>query len=311
MSDLTILGCGLIASAVIDQAIDGGASSIRVVSRSFPDAYLADDRIECIFGDVGSGALVDIVKPDGILVVATGSPDPRCPPHRISTLLAPAARAITEIVEVCSQLSGLHVVLTSSGGACYGPQGPEPVAETTLAQPNTVYGAIKLAEEQLLNVLEATGDNTVTALRCSTVIGVRRGGYRGQGLVQHAADRFSAGETVNLFNGGTDLRGYIDSADLASLILAVGRRPERAHNVYNACSSNVYTNLEVVETVADVLGVEADYEIQAGDPHHIVLDTTRLVEEFAPTFRPLEHSVRSICEPFKNDTGDGPKDGVR
>ncbi len=313
MPNLTILGCGLIASAVIDAALDRGETSIRVISRSFPDAYLTDDRIECVFGDVGSGALVDVLEPDSILVVATGSPDPRCPPSKISTLLAPASRAVTEIVEECSKLSGMHVVLTSSGGAGYGPQGVDPIDETTLAQPDTVYGAIKLAEEQLLNVLESTGDNTVTSLRCSTVIGVRRGGYRGQGLVQHAADRFAEGAPVNLFNMGAELRGYIDTQDLAQVILAVGDRPDRKHNVYNACSTNVYSNLDVVKTVAEVMDVEADYTLEPGDPRHIVLDTTRLVDEFAPTFRSLRDSVEEMCSTHMahNDQGVRPKDGVR
>jgi len=276
---LVVIGCGLVGGAVVDAALKlDWPPPIVIVSRSIPDRFCDLRGVETYFGEIGSGVLEPVLRDDDVLVVASGAPDPRCRPADIERLLEPSARATTEIVKTCSRRWNVHVLHISSGGAVYGMRN-DIANEATAVAPNSVYGAVKASEEVLLGTLRNKNRNRVTILRGSTVYGRRRNTFQGQGLVQLAIDASPSREPIQLFGNGLDRRGYLLDSDLGRVVIAMGSRSHLSHNVYNMCSGQVLTGLDVVRLVGEYTGAEPNVELVDGPSAHIVVDNARLLSE--------------------------------
>lgn len=292
---LIVIGCGLVGAAVVDAALRlDSPPPIAIVSRSIPDRFLELPGIESHFGEIGSGVLEPIVRSDDIVVVASGAPDPRCQPANIARLLEPSAKATTEIVKTCSLLSNVHVVHISSGGAVYGMR-HDIANETTAVAPNSVYGAVKASEEVLLGTLRNTNNNRVTILRGSTVYGRRHDTFQGQGLVQLAIDRSANKTPMQLFGNGLDRRGYLLDTDLGAVVIAMVSKPQLTYDVYNMCSGQVLTGIDVVNLVGECVGAEPNIELVDGPSSHIVVDNGRLLAELTGfEFVPFEIGIGQL-----------------
>lgn len=295
---LVVVGCGLVGSAIVREALVevDRFSEIIVLSRSIPEEFIDDDRLSAGIGDVGSGDLDTVLRDGDILVLAAGSPDPRCAPANVNRLLGPSALALTETIQTAAARKDLHIILVSSGGAVYGVR-DEPVAESQAIDPSSVYGAVKASEECMLRPLQGLNGTQVTVVRASTVYGRRRIGFAGQGLVQLAIDRVRSGDEITLFGQGLDRRGYLLDEDFGRLVVELATSEDLRFDTFNLCSGEVFTGAEVVKVVGQVLGQDPIIELQSGINHHIVLDTSRLKAQLPNfSFTPFRTGVEGLIE---------------
>ncbi len=180
--------------------------------------------------------------------------------------------------------AGVEAVVLSSSAACYGEPDVDVVTEDEPTRPQSPYGTTKLAGEWLLREVAAAHGLRHTSLRYFNVAGAGSSDLGDTGvfnLIPMVFRRLSDGKPPLIFGGdyptpdGTCVRDYIHVADLAEAHVAAAAALEERSlppvlNVSTATGSSVR---EVVDTVAEVTGIEFDAEVvarRAGDPPRIV-----------------------------------------
>lgn len=262
-----MLGHGLIGRAVVAQAMQS-ASEIMVVTRSpvqDPAPGVGYSAFDCL----------DDTLCDGDLVIGCHGPArPRATPAQTPELVAALVTPATRLVGTLNQRRDVRLIVLSSGGAVYG-FGDQPFTEAQPLAPVSPYGIAKSAEEMVFGLIDQNRC-TATVLRASTVYGRRPGGSTTQGLVDISINRLQHGEPVQLFGQGGAVRGYLQADDLARVIGRIADL-EAPLPIYNVCSGERLTGLEVVTAVGAALGVEPDVEFVPFADQTVLVDNTRLL----------------------------------
>jgi UDP-glucose 4-epimerase len=178
-------------------------------------------------------------------------------------------------------------IVFSSSAAVYGNPKQVPVKEITKIDPLTPYGRNKYSMELLLSDVSNIGIDHV-ALRYFNAAGAHRSGELGEspdamGNLIPRVFKASKGEYHLLIRGdkyetrdGTGMRDYVHVTDLAEghvkaldwLFQNKGRS-----DVFNLCSGDGTTVLEIVKGVEEITGRSVDYEVVDSDPNEAVVVT--------------------------------------
>ena len=144
---------------------------------------------------------------------------------------------------------GLGNFVFASSKAVYS-GGDMPWREDRACVPSSLYGASKLASEQL-GLLYSAGDMLhFKGLRFAQVIGAgERKGY----LINTLMDNARAGKTQTVFGTGEQRRQYVYVKDVCAAILAAAERPELT-GVFNIAMPGSVSNLELAEAVNEAFG---------------------------------------------------------
>ena len=140
-----------------------------------------------------------------------------------------------------------------------------PWSESERAVPSSLYGASKLACEELgLYIAEKYGVG-FSALRFAQVIGYgERKGY----LISTLIDNAIAKKPQIIFGSGEQRRHYVYVKDVCRAILCAASHPE-VRGVFNIGMKNTLSNLEMAESANRVLGNEGnlfhDYSKEMGN----------------------------------------------
>ena len=115
-------------------------------------------------------------------------------------------------------------VFFSTGGALYGEPKHVPVSEDAPPQPESVYGASKLAAERYLRLLCDAANVDLAILRPANIYGPGQDPHGEAGVVAIFAALMLAGEPATIFGDGSQQRDYIyiDDALDAALLAATG-----------------------------------------------------------------------------------------
>lgn len=181
----------------------------------------------------------------------------------------------------------------SSSCAVYGDQVEMPIDETRPANPHSPYGQAKRMVEEGLNWLVRCGRLRAASLRYFNAAGgtvAHPENHRPEiHLIPLALD-VAAGRRGHLDIYGTDyptldgtcVRDYVNVSDLAEAhVLAISALGEHPELVLNLGSGVGYSNLQVVETVKRVTGVDFDVRYtppRPGDPAAAIASNTRARE---------------------------------
>jgi UDP-glucose 4-epimerase len=134
------------------------------------------------------------------------------------------------LLEAARQHEVAHFVYSSSQAA-YGDATIEPITESTLFQPTTVYGATKGACDLLARSYRVQHGLNTTALRIGRVYGP---GRRTGSLIFSMLDAAVSGRPLSLPASGGRRIQYVYDADIVSalyLALNAGKLPQPAYNV--------------------------------------------------------------------------------
>jgi UDP-glucose 4-epimerase len=192
--------------------------------------------------------------------------------------------------------------LYSSTAAVYGIPEKIPVDETAPLRPINPYGASKVMVEQILGDLAGADDFRYTALRYFNVAGADPEGRIGQDyqasthLITRAL-KTARGEFPKL-SDGTCIRDYIHVDDLAAAhVLALNYLMETGENATMNCGyGHGFSVREVVAVARKVTGINFAVEEtgrRAGDPSHLVADSTKLhrITGWQPRYDDLEFII--------------------
>jgi len=171
-------GAGFVGSTIVDQLLDVGASEIRVIDnfvrgrRDNLARALNQGCVKLIEGDIRDASLVEQTT-DGVDYVF----------HQAALRITRCAEAPGEAVEVLidGTLNVLRAalrqkvkkVVAASSASVYGEPSYLPIDETHPFNNRTMYGAAKIANEQMLRALHDTSGLEYVALRPFNVYGPR------------------------------------------------------------------------------------------------------------------------------------------
>lgn len=156
-------------------------------------------------------------------------------------------RATQLLAEACLA-TGVQTLVFLSTSAVYG-KGPfKNIAEDTAPQPKTPYAVSKATSENYLQTLNGRIPKLVV-LRPSLVFGE---GDRGNML--SLIKQVQKEEYVHV-SGGVTPKSLIYANDLADAILLAAARAPQGFNIYNIANPEPVSTKELVDTIAEVLGV--------------------------------------------------------
>ncbi|NLC70328.1 MAG: UDP-glucose 4-epimerase GalE [Desulfuromonadaceae bacterium] len=216
------------------------------------------------------------------------------------------------LLEVCRKCA-VGALIFSSTAAVYGIPERNPVQEDAPLSPINPYGAAKAMTERFLADLAfVEPDFRYVSLRYFNVASADPQGRIGQAyrnpthLITRAL-KTALGQFPRLEIFGTDydtpdgtcIRDYIHVEDLASAHLAALEHlfHGRSSGIFNCGYGKGYSVKEVVETVAEVTGVDfpvATSPRREGDPPMLIAGNEKILRELS--WRPRYDELRSIIE---------------
>jgi UDP-glucuronate 4-epimerase len=204
------------------------------------------------------------------------------------------------ILELARLLDGVRVVYCSSTSVYGSAPRPEPVPEDVALFPVSVYGASKVAGEQLLAAYASQFNLDGVSLRLSWVYGPRR---TTDCVVRTMITNAQAGKPTHIPYGRGFRRQYIHVEDAAAALIAALDRPNPPRRTYSITGGTYLTFDEIAATIKRILP-GAEIELGPGpDPNDGVqprFDVSAAERDLG--FRPrltFEEGVRQYAEWLK------------
>ncbi|MBO1076771.1 NAD-dependent epimerase/dehydratase family protein [Roseomonas marmotae] len=156
--------------------------------------------------------------------------------------------------------SGIPVVYASSA-AVYGDADALPLHEGTQPRPLSAYGADKLGCEQHARVAGHTHGVPTAGLRFFNVYGPRQDPNSPySGVISIFCDRISQGQSVQVFGDGLQTRDFVYVGDVVRMLLAALPAASVSAPVFNVCSGQPTSVLDLASLVAELCGVPLDVQ---------------------------------------------------
>jgi len=290
-------GAGYIGSITCRHLLDEGHEVIVWDTLERGHRAAVDPRAELVVADVADYASLCEALPgcDAVLHCAGLIEVAESQQHPARYLYNNACKPLRMLLAM--DTAGVKALVFSSTAAVYGEPKSVPIDEEAVRRPINAYGLSKLHFEEALPYVEsAYGIRTVT-LRYFNVAGALPDGSLGEShhpethMIPRVLDVMHDGQKeFEVFGGdyptldGTCVRDYIHVLDLAQAHrLALERIMGGGETgVFNLGSGKGFSNLEVVQTCADVTGKDVDIAIgprRQGDPAVLIASNEKACTE--------------------------------
>nr|WP_255692169.1 NAD-dependent epimerase/dehydratase family protein [Luteimonas sp. XNQY3] len=159
----------------------------------------------------------------------------------------------SRIADICVERS-LRLVYASSGGTVYGSDVAVPTSEDAACNPITMYGAGKLAMENVLRVHAWQRGLDLRILRISNPYGPWQLGRKGQGVIGTWLERALAGGAIEIWGDGSVVRDYVYIDDVVAAMHAVLSHagPERIFNIGSGDGTSLREILDLIQALCPV-----------------------------------------------------------
>ena len=185
----------------------------------------------------------------------------RCLDFASGTALAALANYIG-VLEVAIR-NGRVPVIFSSSDSVYGPNMSAVVNESSTPHPISSKGVLNLMMEQYGRFYALRYGLPVTALRFFNIYGAWRKDWSGD-VITRFCRALLDNEAVQIFGSGHQQRDFVHIDDAVRATLKVAENPSPGFNLYNVCTSQGISLLEVVKVLSSVSGRVVPIEHQAG-----------------------------------------------
>jgi len=280
-------GCGFIGSHLAE-ALIGAGHRIRVLDDlSTGQRDHLPKSAELLVGDVRDTAAVGraLANVDGcfhlaaVVAIERGEKEWR---HAHEVNLAGALNVFRQASRA-REGNPVPVVYASSA-AVYGDARELPVDEESPVRPISAYGADKAACELHAAVMAHGRRMSLTGLRFFNVYGPRQDpSSMYSGVVSVFRERLLQGAALDIFGDGRQTRDFIHVADVTKFLVAAMRSPVDGSAVYNVCTGNALSILELAEVLGQCLGKKPVLRFgpeRSGDIRHSVGDPARAIAWF-------------------------------
>ena len=259
-------GAGFVGSHLVEELL--ARENEVVVADDLSNGYhdRVDERADLVDIDLTSTTAVHSVVDDGLDAIfhlaARKDPNDDNPrgQFRANTTMT------HELLEAARSTDIRQFAYTSSS-TVYG-EAPRPTPEDYAPlEPISVYGASKLADEGLLSTYAHSYDFTVWNFRFANVVGPR---LRGAVIPDFIEKLRADPETLTILGDGRQEKSYLHVDDCVDAMCRVVEQaaesaPDRRMHTYNIGTRTTTSVDRIAEIVADVLGVDPEFEYTGGD----------------------------------------------
>ena len=188
-------------------------------------------------------------------------------------------------------------VVYASSAAVYGNSEDLPLREKTQARPRSAYGADKYGCELHAKVASHLYGVPTVGLRFFNVYGPRQDPTSPySGVISIFCSRIQAGFPVEVFGDGSQTRDFVFVTDVVEALLASMDHIRDGSAVFNVCTGNATTVLELAQLVAELCEREPDVHfrpIRPGEIAHSIGSTSLLRRHLAlPEFLNLRCGLK-------------------
>lgn len=258
-------------------------------------AYTGQDVVIHLAAETGTGqSMYEVARYSDVNVTGTG---------HLLDLLANTDHAVRRVVVASSRsIYGEGRYVDATGTAHHPPARSrddmvagrfeprtadgEPLTATATDEdarihPSSIYGITKSTQEQMVVMGCAALGVDATALRYQNVYGPGQSlSNPYTGILSIFTSLIQRGDDINVFEDGLESRDFVFIDDVVEATARAVHSDVAGQHVYNVGTGVPVTVLDVVDTLADVLGRPASYAVsgdfRAGDIRHNWADTTRL-----------------------------------
>lgn len=204
------------------------------------------------------------------------------------------------------QLSALNgvkkIVFPSSGGTVYGPQ-ERTAIETTLPNPESPHGIVKLTIEKFLNYFRLHDGINADIYRIANPFGPRQPFNRPQGVIGVWLKKILQGSEIVAYGDHETLRDYVFVKDAAFLMTNSLDKIESS-DIYNLGTGVGTSIIQLLNILRKTVDVNFRWRVKprrTSDVASIVLDSTKLLADFPGfTFQKLEDRMPDTFNYYKD-----------
>ncbi len=252
-------GAGFVGSHIVDQVLDAGAARVIVIDdfvrgrRKNLARATATGRVEVVDDDIRNDILIDRLTEGTDVVFHQAA-------LRITQCAEEPLRAIevmingTQNVLEAAVKHGVRKVVAASSASVYGEPSYLPMDEAHPFNNRTLYGAAKIANEQMLRAYAEMYGLRYVALRYFNIYGPRmdiHGVYTE--VIARWLDKIDAGGRPVIFGDGMQSMDLVYVGDVARAnILAA--RSDATDNVFNVGSGTETTLRQLCRMLLDLNG---------------------------------------------------------
>jgi nucleoside-diphosphate-sugar epimerase len=169
-----------------------------------------------------------------------------------------------------ARAAGVRRVVQASTCAVYGNTERLPVSEDDLPQPLSPYAATKLAAEQAGRLYSHLYGLDVAALRFFNVYGPRQDPASPYAAaIPRFVQALRAGRRPIVFGDGLQTRDFVFVGDIVQALWAAAHAPAAAGGIFNVGRGEETSILDLINTIAGVLGVPAEIDFQPARPGEV------------------------------------------
>jgi UDP-glucose 4-epimerase len=252
-------GAGFVGSAIVDQLLDAGAAEVRVLDNfvrgNWSNLTSAMDRgkVSVIEGDIRNAALVDRVC-KGVDYIF----------HEAALRITRCAEAPREAVEVLIEGTvnilesavrhGVKKIVAASSASVYGEPSYLPIDENHPFNNRTMYGAGKIASEQLLRAYYTTSTLPYVVFRYFNVYGPRMDtvGVYTEVMIRWL-DAIEANQPPLIFGDGKQSMDFVFVGDVAraNLLAVQSDVTDEAFNVGTGVQTSLNDLCDLILRLTD------------------------------------------------------------
>ena len=158
---------------------------------------------------------------------------------------------ITQNVVEAARLAGVRTIIYASGSGVYGDRVQDyPFAESDPLEPNSPYGASKLAGEALVSAYCHMFNMRGLAFRFANVVGPGQT----HGVGYDFINALKADKTrLRILGDGNQSKSYIAIPDVIDAVLLAEKKSKRTFDVYNVATQDALTVTEIAKMASEVM----------------------------------------------------------
>ncbi len=257
-------GLGFIGSNVAHRLTSAGAEVV-VIDALVPthggDRSNAPDGVTVVIADIGAPELADTIAGSDIVFNVAGQVSHLASMRDPVRDLELNVHSHLRFLETLRQAAPDAMVVQTSTRQVYGRPQYLPVDELHPTHPVDVNGVDKLACEQLHRVYGDAHDMRTTSLRLTNVYGPRQHLHRdGLGFLPVFVRRALAGERIELFGDGSQLRDCLHVDDVVDAMLLAATAPTSVGEVFNLGHPEALSLAEIARLTVASAGTGAAVE---------------------------------------------------
>jgi UDP-glucose 4-epimerase len=252
-------GAGFVGSAIVDQLLDAGAAEVRVLDNFVRgnlgnlSQALEKGRLSVTDGDVCDRNLVDkLVQGADYVFHQAALRITRCaeaPREAVAVLIDGTLNVLDSAVR-----HGVRKIVAASSASVYGEPSYLPIDESHPFNNRTMYGAGKIAGEQMLRAYYTTSGLPYVAFRYFNVYGPRMDitGVYTEVLIRWL-DAIESGKPPLIFGDGSQSMDFVFVGDVAraNLLAAQSDVTDEAFNVGTGIQTSLNELCEVLLRLTD------------------------------------------------------------